>query len=65
LQLDQRHGVGRGVFIAGRGIAQDRVRINFTLAAEGILLFGFAAAVWADITRRENLSLAVRADFTY
>ena len=64
IQFDQGDGVGGiGVEPAG-GFIDVGVGIHLALAAEGIELPGFIAAVRADVARGEDFGIAMRADLT-
>jgi hypothetical protein len=63
-EFDKGYGI-RGVgFITSGSFIDRSIGIHFTFAAEGEKVFGFVAAVRADIARGEDLVIAVRADLT-
>ena len=65
LQLDQRHCVGCVLLEAGRGLVNRREGIDLTAPAELEGFTGFLTAIRADVTGREDLHLAVRADLAH
>jgi hypothetical protein len=62
VQFDQSHGIGSVGIVSRGGFINGGVRVHLTLAAKGVEILGFVAAVRADIARGEDLVIAVRAD---
>ena len=65
VQFDEGYGVGGAAIVSAGRFVDSGEGIDFTFAAECIKFLGFIAAVWADVTRRKNFIIAVRADLSH
>src|SRR5215207_8380705 len=64
VQFYESDSVRRVGVVSAGGFIDSGVGVHFTFAAEGVESLGFVAAAGADITRGEDLVIAVGAHFT-